>query len=102
MSYPQTLKYEIKVKTGFHSPNEVEDSCVGIQSTTFVKLCSLDIILFYCVVKQRSCSIPLNAMNSTLLGRVPRLKTQYFQCSRIIDTDNIKYYSVRSKKKYIN
>ena len=79
MSYPQTLKYEIKVKTGFHSPNEVEDSCVeDVQSTTFIKLCSSDIILFYCVVKQRSCSIPLNAMNSTLLGRVWDWKPNIF------------------------
>ena len=25
MCYPQILKYEIKVRTGIHSPNEVED-----------------------------------------------------------------------------
>ena len=36
MCYPQILKYEIKERTGIHSPNEVEDSFVkDIQSTTY-------------------------------------------------------------------
>ena len=26
MCYPQILKYEIKVRTGIHSPNEMENS----------------------------------------------------------------------------
>ena len=43
VSYPQTLKYEIKVKTGIHSLNEVEDSFIeDILSTTYLKIHSLN------------------------------------------------------------
>jgi hypothetical protein len=63
-------------RTDIHSSNEVEDSFVeDIQSTTYIKLYPLNTDFLLRHSETESYSIPLNAINSTLLGRVQGLIT---------------------------